>query len=360
MTSRYPEFVASGSYFQIGQQIGDAFRDSIRRFAEFGRMRIHETLTIEDSQIDELCRRSLRYVEQYSPEYLDELRGMAEGSGSRLNDLMLLQIRNQFSASTNPDLLVDSGCTSLSISRSRSAAGTPVVAQNWDNDGALDEFTVVMTRHPVNHPSTLCISQTGLIAYIGISSTGIGACLNTLPAPTRTFGVPHYFTLRRLLEGRSIADAVQAVESAERAIPANIMLCTPEGPRNLEVTVDAVRVLDDSNSGLLTHTNHCLHPELACINESFPELIQSGPRKRRIDLLLNGLEKISVEHLQSAFADHDDYPLSICRHRNNHPPHGCWETVFSVIMLPEEHRLLATRGTPCVSQWEEYQLQPGP
>ncbi|MBL8814538.1 MAG: peptidase C45 [Planctomyces sp.] len=360
MNSRYPEFVVGGSNLQIGQQIGHAFRDSIRRFTELGRMRIHETLPVTDSQIDEICQRSLAYVEKYSPEYLEELRGMSEGSGRTLIDLMLLQIRNQFHGSMNSELAADSGCTSLSISHSRSATETPIVAQNWDNDGALDEFTVVVTRRPVNRPATLCITQTGLIAYIGINEFGIGACLNSLPAPSRVLGVPHYFTLRRLLESHSVTEAVAAVETAERAIPANIMLSTPEGPRNLEVTVDTIRVLHDEGCGLLTHTNHCIHPDLVAINQLYPELIQSGPRKCRIDHLLTGKPRISINDLKSAFADHNDFPQSICRHRNIHPPHGCWETVFSVIMLPEERRLLATRGNPCDSQWEEYILQPDP
>jgi hypothetical protein len=89
----------------------------------------------------------------------------------------------------------------------------------------------------------MTITQAGLIAYIGVSELGIAACLNSLPAPSRAVGVPHYFTLRRLFEGRSLDEAVHAIDSAYRAIPASIMLATPQGPANLEVTIDAVHVL---------------------------------------------------------------------------------------------------------------------
>src|SRR6185369_2131399 len=89
------------------------------------------------------------------------------------------------------------------------------------------------------------VTQAGLIAYIGFSEAGIGACLNTLPAPSRELGVPHYFTLRGIYEARSRDEAAAAVRRAHRAIPANIMLITPQGPADFEITPDEVHVLTD-------------------------------------------------------------------------------------------------------------------
>ena len=64
---------------------------------------------------------------------------------------------------------------------------------------------------------------------------------------------------------------MRAVRRAQRAIPANIILATPQGPADLEVTTDHVHILRDEQ--LVVHTNHCLHPELIAINQDFPELI---------------------------------------------------------------------------------------
>ena len=97
----------------------------------------------------------------------------------------------------------------------------------------------------------------------------------------------------------------------------------PQGPADLEVTVDQVHVLRDQGKGLVTHTNHCVHPELTPINDSFPELIQSGPRKQRIDHLLQSAGgPLGLETLKQALRDHQDYPRSICRHANDTPPMG--------------------------------------
>jgi isopenicillin-N N-acyltransferase-like protein len=166
----------------------------------------------------------------------------------------------------------------------------------------------------------------------------------------------HYFTVRGIHEATSLAGAVEAVRRAERAIPANIMLATPEGPADLEVTLDEVRVLTGER-GRVTHANHCLHPELQSVNDAFPELIESHPRQQRIDRLLRAAGgPIGLEAVKAALADHNGYPRSICRHPNDDPQMGYWQTVFSVIIEPGQCRMHVSRGTPCEHPYEVYTL----
>jgi isopenicillin-N N-acyltransferase-like protein len=251
----------------------------------------------------------------------------------------------------------DAGCTSLAVAADGRRRVGGVVAQNWDNDPDLQPFTVVLTRRPAGKPALMTITQAGLIAYIGFNEAGIGACLNTLPAPSRPVGVPHYFTLRGIYEANSLAGAVEAVRRAERAIPANIMMTTPEGPADLEVTIDDVHVLRGDSAGCVTHANHCRHPDLAAINGQFPELIQSHDRQRRIDALLDDSKQTpGIDELKRLLSDHEGHPRSICRHPNEDAKTGYWETVFSVIIEPEARRMHVARGTPCQNPYETYKL----
>jgi isopenicillin-N N-acyltransferase-like protein len=255
---------------------------------------------------------------------------------------MLLQVRNQLQPTA------DAACTSFAAAHSSS-----IVAQNWDNDPALDPFTLVITRRPTDKPALMNITQAGLIAYIGFNDRGIALCLNSLPAPSRRVGVPHYFTVRAIYESSDLDEAVAAVNRAHRAIPANIMLSTPQGPADLEITIDEVQVLRDEH--LITHTNHCLHPDLVHINPNFPELIESGPRLQRINHLLSG-EKLTVERAQQALGDHNGHPHSICRHANEHPTTGFWVSVFSVVIEADAGRMHVSRGNPCENTYETYVL----
>jgi isopenicillin-N N-acyltransferase-like protein len=258
--TRYREIEVSGPPRELGRQIGEAAGEEIRGFCEIALERVNLTMRVSRRSAMDLARECIPLAERYSPAMVEELRGTAEAARVTLEDLMLLQVRNQL----QPER--DAGCTSLSL-------GGPIrsgriVAQNWDNDPALDAFTVVLTRRPVGQPALMTLTQAGPIAYIGLNSAGIGLCLNTLPAPSRRLGVPHYFTVRGILEADTLDAAAAAIRRAERAIPANVMLSTPQGPADLEITLDDVKVLRDQGDGRVTHTNHCRHPELLPINGS--------------------------------------------------------------------------------------------
>jgi isopenicillin-N N-acyltransferase-like protein len=353
--ARFREIEVSGPPRELGRQIGDAAGEEIRGFCEIALQRVNKSINISRAAALAVARDSLPFAERYSPEMVEELRGTAEASGVSLDDLMLLQVRNQLQPEQPA---CEAGCTSLSLD-APFATGR-FVAQNWDNDPALDPFTIVLTRRPAGRPAFTSLTQAGLIAYIGSNDAGIGLCLNTLPAPSRRVGVPHYFTVRGILEADSLDGAVAAVRRAERAIPANIMLTTPQGPADLEVTLDAVHVLHPQLPGRLTHTNHCRHPELASINDRFPELIQSHSRQARIDDLLDRRPpgEWTLGRIQDLLRDHNGHPRSICRHANDDPATGYWQTVFSVVIEPAATRMHITRGNPCTQRYESYPAPP--
>jgi isopenicillin-N N-acyltransferase-like protein len=353
LPSRYPELTVSGSSRQMGEQIGEALREQIHGFDAIALERVRKTMDVSRQRALAVARRCTEDVRGYAPHMLEELEGMTHASGLPVERLMLLQMRNQL----QPDSVADAGgCTSFALG---GAAGSSITGQNWDNDPALDPFSVVLTRRPVDAPAFLSITQAGLIAYLGVNDAGIGLCMNTLPAPARVYGVPHYFTVRGIYEARSLEQAVQAVRRAQRAIPANLMLATPDGPADLEVTLEDVYVLRDSDAGpgAVTHTNHCVHPDLAPINADFPELIQSGPRKCRVDEMLAAAPRpIPRATLENILRDHQDHPQSICRHSNDHPTTGFWTSVWSLLIDADAGQLHLSRGNPCEQPYETYAL----
>lgn len=350
--TRYREIDVAGTPLQMGQQIGEAARDEIRGFCEISLEQVNKTVQVSRERALRVAQRSREVAESYSPDMMNELRGMAEASGLEIEDLMMLQVRNQLTPGT------DAGCTSFSVSATRVNRSAAFVAQNWDNDPDLDAFTIVLRRHPLDKPALMNVTQAGLIGYIGLNDAGMGVCLNTLPAPSRPYGVPHYFTVRAIFETTNLGDAVDAVRRAQRAIPANLMLATPEGPADLEVTVNDVHVLrDDEMEGRIGHSNHCQHPDLVKINDQFPELIQSKSRKQRLDALLAQLPSPpTVEDLKAILRDHENHPRSICRHANEDSEFGHWQSVFSVILEPKSRKMHVSRGTPCDHPYETYQL----
>src|SRR5690242_13371403 len=140
--TRYREIVVAGSPGEMGRQLGEAARDEIRGFAEVALERVNKTVKISRERALSIAVHSTEFARGYSPEMLEELHGMAESSHVPLDELMLLQVRNQL----RPDK--DAGCTSVSLASTAMTTNGAVVAQNWDNDPALDPFTIVLTRKP--------------------------------------------------------------------------------------------------------------------------------------------------------------------------------------------------------------------
>ena len=345
--SRYREIDVSGRPREMGRQVGEATAHEIQAFRDHTLEWIARSDGLSLAAALEIAAGSLAHVDRYDPHQLDELRGVADGSRVPLEHVMLLNVRNQLSAD-------DSACTSLAWPAGWRGRG-PTVAQNWDNDPSLDAFIVVVRRRPEHQAPILTVGPAGLIAYIGLNGNGIGACLNALPAPGRDSGVPHYFTLRGIFGSRDLDGAVAAVSRAQRAIPANIMLTTPQGPADLEVMIDEVHVLRPTHGDALTHTNHCLHPDLLAIAGSVPNLLQSRARKRRLDELLDGSGS-PLDDPVEVLRDHVGRPGSICRHANGEREQGAWVTVFSVIIEPQSGRMRVSRGNPCTHPYETYLL----
>jgi len=347
--TRYREIEVFGTPRQLGEQIGEAAREEVRGFVDSALHLVHKTASVSRERATAVALASTEQARAYHPDLVLELEGIAAAAGVSLADIMLLQIRNQLPGPP------ENACTSFSVVTEQAGRPVHMAGQNWDSDPELDRFTLVITRRPEGKPAFMNVSQAGLIAYIGLSDQGFGVCLNTLPSPGRGIGVPHYFMVRAIYESRGLEEAVLQVTRAHRAIGANIMLATPQGPANLEVTIDQVRVLQDEIC--LTHTNHCLHADFCQWNEIYPELIESHPRKARIDQLL-AERGFSLEHLQTTLRDHSDYPRSICRHTNDDPQHGFWATVFSVVLDTTNAQMYVARGNPCVQPYETYPLSP--
>jgi isopenicillin-N N-acyltransferase-like protein len=355
--TRFREIEVQGSPREMGRQLGEAAREEVRAFADlvverFNRGR-RSPLAPEVALA--MAAETIPAAARYLPDAVEELRGIAEGAGVPIEPVMLINVRNQLGAIAPPE-----GCTAVLVEPRASATGIGIVAQNWDNDPATDPFSVVLTRRPSGKPAFMTFTRPGEVAYLGLSSAGMGVALNAMPGPLRRAGVPWYFILRAMYETANLDAAVQEVERAERAIPANALLLTAEGGADIEMTTDTVRVLRPDARGTLVHTNHCVHPELVSVNDRYGAGIygQSFPRKARAERIL-GCENgpVALAPIKALLSDHEGYPTSICRHPNADPSIGWQRSVVSAILEPDAGRMHLSRGNPCENPYELYELR---
>jgi isopenicillin-N N-acyltransferase-like protein len=356
----YPVVVASGSYHDMGEQIGRAAGGSIRALCA---MYAEDDAKPEAAPVS--VDASLAQARLECPHLLEEIEGMALGAGVSVQSLFRLNgggaVMPWQGAEPEP-VSETGGCTSLAMvveSQSAEQSGVrALLGQNWDNEPRVDPYTIVTIRHPSAHgvPSTICVGRAGLIGYIGFSSSGFGILLNALKGQGAT-GLPLYFNVRKVLESSSLEQAVTTLRTSERDRPNNCTIVSPQGPAHLEITCGAVGVIrptatgdssdeDDLNcfrGGRLVHTNHYLAKDLAHLNSQYPEIIQSVPRLGRATRLADELQlanrhchsssssdgHLDVDDLQALLRDHEAHPRSICRHPNSDEDTGEWITVRS-------------------------------
>ncbi|MBT4125687.1 MAG: peptidase C45 [Chloroflexi bacterium] len=352
--TRFPELTVAGSPAEMGRQIGEHFRSKIVDLSELVLERFNKgsQAKISWNQAEQVAKRSFDRVGEFFPDPLDELRGTADASGVPVERLMVLNARNMLADTSE-------GCTSIMVAAESSDSGKGFAGQNWDNDPAMAPLSAVITRKGIGKASFTSWLQPGIVAYMGFSSAGIGICMNALNGPSESSGLPWYFFVRAILEAESTALAIASVNSAPRALTANAAMITNAGPLNLEISPGSVESIEADSSGVLVHTNHCVHPSMTENNEQFPDRIygQSFARlDRGQEILSTNLNdgKVSIDHAKALLSDHDGFPTSICRHPNDDPNTGWQRSVISIILEPGENRMHVSNGNPCENAYETY------
>lgn len=352
-STRFPELTVEGSPIEMGTAIGEQFRDTIRDLSELVLERFNKGSQSPVSMADaeSIARAAIPYAEDYLPSAVEELKATGDAAGVSLDRMMLLNVRSMLSA---PE-----GCTSVMVGADATASGTGMAGQNWDNDPAMDPFSVVITRKPTVKPAFMSFCQAGIIAYMGFNEAGIGLCMNALNGPSRRNGVGWYFLVRSIYEQTSLDGVIESLTTPERAMSANAAMITPQGPADLEITLDSVEVLRANPDETLVHTNHCVHPSLAAYNEEFGDRIygQSFDRKTRAEELLGEIDgQVTIDHVKSILSDRQGYPTSINRFPNDDPATGWQRSVVSMIVEPAAGRMHLTRGNPGDNPYEVYDI----
>lgn len=116
----FPLIEVSGSSYEMGYQHGSQATYLIQRY-----LLLIEQLTGKSRDL--LCRNAmtfLPFIQNLSPAYVEEIRGLADGAGITLEEAVLCQARAE--AGRVPD----GGCTAFVVTGEATANGQPLAGQN--------------------------------------------------------------------------------------------------------------------------------------------------------------------------------------------------------------------------------------
>ncbi len=351
----FPYLVLEGTPYEIGLSHGEQGKDKIRTAVDYYRGMFRDYSGID---WDTACRYALTFVpavEKYDRDIMEEIRGIADGSGFDLAEILALNVRSEIVVQgSQVTAALNGGCTSCAVMPRRSANGHTILAQNWDWKKDAGNTLVVLEIRQRGKPDILMITEAGIVGKIGFNSEGIGVSLDALGSDMRPKGetIPLHIALRGVLNSYTLADAIGNASRTPPACCANFMMAAASGQAvNVEIGPGQIDVLYPGADGVITHTNHFFGPRTVNIRDTYaPTIPDTFLRLGRINDLFRELDgkKIAAEDLQEILRDHMGRPDSICRHEDlREPTEKRLQTNFAVIMDLAERSMLYTPGAPC-------------
>ena len=292
-------------------------------------------------------------IGELDSELLEEIEGIAAGSGKHVNEILALNARTEILPPTYPGQphpdrasivagnmaagVPDWGeCTSIAVKPAQSTTGTTLLAQNWDWLGAQREALILLRGAGREDSSYLTLTEAGMLAKIGLNSHGFGVCLNILRSSddgTKP-GVPVHVLLRALLKCADVADAIAFASRLSFGASSNVLCADASGDTAaLEFSPRGLHVIRGADSALC-HTNHFIAAEAAKHQASLASSLSTFPRLERIQKLTGEHRgRFSPQDLQDMLRDETEGFLSICRRPDPAVTReACMETVASVVM----------------------------
>lgn len=345
-----------GSHHEMGRQIGEAARAQVQNSAANARILIDAAynsleLTWEGAKIQ--ARKYLPFAEERYPQYVTELRGIAEGANVPFDDIMVL---NAMEAVTM-DALHLTRCTSMAVNDERTADGHVLAAHNEDWIPEDENDVVIISAKPDKEPPFLAMTYGGLLPNVGFNAYGIAQLIDSVYPGDSRIGIPRLVVARAVLASRRISGAIGRALVPHRAAGYNHLLVHESGEiYSIEVSARKFEILY-ANDGYMVHTNHYIDPQMRQIEKDPEELLSSRVRYFRASRLIRQNEKHSIKSLQAIQKDHVNIPNSICNHNiEGLDPLDREKTINALVIDLTSREMHIAWGNPCQNIYHTYHL----
>lgn len=346
-----------GNHREIGRQIGEAYREKVVHSVENARRLLASAydqleLTWEGAQIQ--ARKYLPFAEERYPQYVEELRGIAEGANVTFDDLNVL---NAMEAVTM-DALHLTRCTSMAVNETRTADGHVLLAHNEDWVPEDEDDVYVVHAEPDDEPPFLAMNYGGLLPNVGFNAYGMAQLIDSVYPSDSRIGLPRIILSRAILAARTPAQALQACLVPHRAAGYNHLLAHESGEiYSVEVSARQFDILY-AHDGYMVHTNHYLSPRMQEVEKNPEELLSSRVRYFRARRLLESNTSHTIKTLQQIQKDHVNFSNSICNHAVDiNDPLDREKTICALVIDLSARQMHIAWGNPCRNMYHTFHLR---
>ena len=319
MGDRIPFLEASGTTYEVGLKLGEFSQAVLGRFIDSpAAVADREKIKAEPR----ILSRSLRAAADRYPQYMDEMRGIADGAGRSLQDIFIFNWRPRPRGAARSDRSDSSdrsdasahreSCTTLIVP----AEYGVLLAHNEDwFTGANDVFLARLRYEGGFDGIAICYHGflPGLSA--SLNQYGLAQSLNNLISSDCGAGVALALIDRAALDATSVDEAIKIVTQAGRADSENFNFAQRRRAVYVELSARDFALVEVTKPA--AHTNHYVAERMLAL-EANPRLDSTRHRLARATAMLAAKTVpgtvLGPENLKAILSSHEDAPWCICRH----------------------------------------------
>src|SRR4030042_2725817 len=242
MHKNYFVFVAD-NYRELGFQIG-------RRFQVQAHSALDKNSDIKNPKIQKISREMLALSQNHFPDYIDELKGYAQGAKV---DFLSLWIQSLETDVFLYDQISPAKCTTIITNQGK------LIGHNEDAFTPDQKDEVCVVRKTIKGRSSLEIFYYNSLggSAVGVNAHGFTQTINTLFFTKTQMGLPKSVSARFLFDTHDPLKDIEILKKIKRSTGYSHNLVNLESKVwNVVVTADKINVAQPDFPFI--HTNHCL------------------------------------------------------------------------------------------------------
>lgn len=246
MMKQFPIVRARGSHYEVGLAIGKTMNKAIKMVLTSRRAIFEKDFSIR-------IQRSKLFQEQarkYFPQYVDELRGIADGAKVTFDELFLSN--NREVGDFNPLPLDPNHCTIIGIPTERGY----LLGHNEDWDASSQSHLYILDA-TIGETRLFGLNYSNTLAGCSVVENGYGIlqAVNELSHQDEFVGVPKNFIARALLDSKTLEEAEGIMKNVPRAAGFNHVLVQGSRLWNIESSAKEY-IIEKLELQKYVHTNH--------------------------------------------------------------------------------------------------------
>jgi predicted choloylglycine hydrolase len=250
-----------GSPYNRGLVHGKTLQKEIRELISLWKAEIESGYKVKaDKFIADFLQQTnyLPAIKRWTPKLLDEVRGIADGSGIDFNTIFAYQLADEEWANWE-DVTGGEHCSSIGVNPNSNSPA--YVAQNMDIPTFFQGYQTLLRIKDENADvESFVLTVPGAIGVNGLNSRAVAITCNTLlRLDYAKDGLPVSFIVRGVLQQKSLKEAVAFLHNIKHASGQNYLIGGPEGVHSLECSAHkVVEFIPYKGAQLTYHTNYPL------------------------------------------------------------------------------------------------------